>query len=129
MSLIEVNIFKDGHKQHKRKHLYIILNGLLIHTIMDLTIEQGKGAIVAHLVVKDQFGNDFPVSGSSYQSSDENVFTVGGSDSSFTINPVNPGTATFTYSASGLTGTGTITVTQAAPVASTIDFVVDQPQP
>lgn len=127
--LIEINIFKDGQKPHKRKHLYISLNGLLIHTIMDLTLQQDKGAVVAHLVVKDQFGADFPVSGSSYQSSDENVFTVSGSDSGFTITPVNPGTATFTYSASGLTGTGIVTVTQATAVATSIDFVIDQPQP
>lgn len=96
---------------------------------MDLSLFVDKGPISGHLVVKDQNGTSLLITGSSYTSSDSNVFTVSGTDAGFTLTPNNVGSATFSYTANGLSGSGTITVNPSTPgTPTTIDFVVDVPQ-
>lgn len=132
MPLVEINIYK-GEKPRKNRHkkqLLIFLNSILIEKFMDLIIKADKGQVNGHLEVKDQFGAGFPVSASLCSSSDESIFVVQNDEfGNFSIVPINPGTATFTYSASGITGSGSITVTPVTLVATSIDFVIDQGQP
>jgi hypothetical protein len=130
MPLIEINIYK-GERPHrrKRKELLVVINNLLIKKIMNLSLFVDKGPIVGHLVVKDQNGTELGLINPAFSSSDASIFTVSDNgNGSFILTPVALGAATFSYSANGLTGTGTITINHSAAVPTTIDFVVDTPQ-
>jgi hypothetical protein len=129
MSLIEINIFNcHDHHAHRNK-LYLFINNLLIDDFMDLQLFVDRGPIAGHLVVRDQNGKSLIITGASYTSSDSNIFTVSGTDSGFSLVPVSLGTATFSYTANGISGSGIISVVASTPgTPTTIDFVVDVPQ-
>jgi hypothetical protein len=129
MGLIDIHIHRDDRRHHHKpkKRLFIFINSI-ITSQMDLILKQDKGSVTGRLIVKDQFGTELTITGASYQSENDSVFTVSGDDSSFTITPAGIGSATFTYSANGLTGTGIVVVEQAASVATTIDFEITSGQ-
>lgn len=130
MALVNIYIGRHRARKHKpKKQLLIFLNGIKIFRFMDITLQIDKGQVIGHLEVKDQNGALMPISGASYSSSDGGIFSVAGDDNSFAIVPAGVGSATFTYSANGLTGQGTVTVVAAPSVATSIEFVIDQPQP
>jgi hypothetical protein len=129
MPLLEINIYNCHDRCGHKNKLYLFINNLLIDDFMDLQLFVDRGPISGHLVVKDQNGKSLIITGASYTSSDSNILTVSGSDSGFALAPVNLGTATFSYTANGISGNGTISVVASTPgTPTTIDFVVDVPQ-